>query len=360
MNVQSWTGYTDPRFGYGSMYHGFKNSAPNTVTFSEHGSVNVHMSVPDVCKGWLKGQHRVCFTMWETDTLPRSFVRWLSQYDQILVPCKQNVELFSQHHDNVQMVPLGVDWRYWKPQDKPDGPFRFHAGGSLWYRKGLDLVIEAFNKLKLPDAELHIKAAPHALDSPRKITGDNIYLNRQWLTLQEQRDWFYQADCYVAPARGEGWGLMPLQAISAGIPTIMSTTTGQTEFAHLATGLVSCSKSKAHTIGQWDEPNLDELAEQMLEHYQNSKKKQALANAQKVKEFSWAKATQKLLDAIPTGEMLATSTPVVAPNVTVQIQVSRKVNANIGKQLWTLHPGTSYTVPENVYQVLYDSGAVIK
>lgn len=353
----------DPRFGYGSMYEGFKSSAPSTVTFSEFASVNIHMSVPNVCRGWFAGQHRAVFTMWETDTLPDYFINWLPHYDQIIVPCQHNVELFSQHHHNVQMVPLGVDWKYWKPQPKEiSAPFRFHAGGSLWYRKGLDLVVEAFNKLKLPDAELHIKAAPHAQDTPKKITGKNIYLHRNWMSLQDQREWFYQADCYVAPARGEGWGLMPLQAISAGIPTIMSNTTGQREFLHLATGSISCGKSTAHTVGQWDEPNLDELAEQMLEHYRafSDKKQEALVNAKKVKEFSWSKATQKLLAAVPVGEMLPISSEYIQPEVMVDIQVSRKVNADIGKKRWILKPGETYTVPENVYQVLYDSGAVIK
>jgi hypothetical protein len=32
----------------------------------------------------------------------------------------------------------------------------------MWKRKGMDVLVKAFNALKLPDAELHIKAAPHA------------------------------------------------------------------------------------------------------------------------------------------------------------------------------------------------------
>ena len=154
---------------------------------------------------------------------------------------------------------------------------------------------------------------------------------------------------------------MPLQAISAGIPTILSDSTGQKEFASLATGIVSCNKSQAQTVGKWDEPNLSELTEQMLDHYRQfaDKKKQALENVQKVRQFSWNKAAQKLVDSVPVGEMLATSTPRVLPNVTVDIQVCRPVNATIGKDLWKMVPGETYTVPENVHQVLYDSGALI-
>jgi glycosyltransferase involved in cell wall biosynthesis len=363
MNVQSWSGCEDPKFGYGSMLHGFRDAAPNTITFSPFASVNVYMGVPYDCRGWAEGQHRVLFTMWETDTLPTQFTNWLSQFDQILVPCEHNVELFSRYHSDVKMVPLGVDYKFWSATDYlPSTTFRFHAGGSLWHRKGLDLVVKAFKMLNLKDAELHIKAAPHARDTPSKSLGENIYLNRQWMAADQQRDWYRQAHCYVAPTRGEGWGLMPLQAISSGIPTIMSDSTGQQEFLHLATGVVPCGKSPAETVGKWDEPDVKILAEQMLYHYENRDlvKTQAMLNAKSVKDFSWAKATSKLLKAIPVGEMLATSTLTVMPNVSVAIQVCRKVNASIGNQQWQLKPGETYIVPENVYEVLYNSGALIK
>ena len=108
MNYQSWQGCDDPNFGYGSMLKGFKDSAPKTVVFNDKASVHVYMNVPDVTKGWFEGQHRVLFSMWETDVLPANFRRWLGQYDQVLVPCEHNVELFSEFHDKVSYCPLGT------------------------------------------------------------------------------------------------------------------------------------------------------------------------------------------------------------------------------------------------------------
>jgi glycosyltransferase involved in cell wall biosynthesis len=228
------------------------------------------MSVPNVKKGWLVGQHRVCFTMWETSVLDPVFVRWLGQYDQILVPCEHNVELFSQHHHDVRVVPLGVDHKFWRPQPRVvDGPFRFHAGGSLWRRKGLDVVVRAFKALNLPDAVLHIKAAPHAADTPRGGFPPNVVLHRKWMSLEEQRDWFNQADCFIAASRGEGFGLMPLQAIALGVPTIVSETSGQVQFADCAWGRVPVSKVTADTVGEWDEPDQGVLEELMMLAYRN-------------------------------------------------------------------------------------------
>lgn len=357
MNYQHWHGVQDPKFGYGAMLEGFLQSVPPSVTINEKASVNVHMGVPYSVGGWLKGQHKVCFTMWETDTLPASFTRWLYVYDQILVPCDHNVELFSQHHPNVQKVALGVDNLFWKPQKtEQNSTYRFHAGGSLWNRKGLDIVVKAFNNLKLPNAELHIKAAPHAADTPTKNLGPNIYLHRNWMDLEEQRTWFSQADCFIAASRGEGFGLMPLQSIAMGVPTIVSDSTGQSQFKHLATGVIPCGKSIAVTTGQWDEPNLEALMELMLHHYTNPEatKAQAKINAPKTKEFSWDNATAQLIAALPQGSLLKTKVWEEA-KVSVPITLKRNLKCDIGKESFVFTKGVTYEVSENVHQVLFDA-----
>lgn len=357
MNYQNWTGAGDPKIGYGSMLDGFLKAAPKNVAFNDKASVMVHMQLPAATKGWFKGTHRVLFTMWETDAMPNIFRPWFDQFDQVLVPCEDNVELFSKYHDDVAHVPLGVDTKFWsrdytgRPQ-KTGGTFKFHAGGSLWKRKGLDLVVQAFNNLKLPNAELHIKAAPHAFDTPKDKLGPNIHLHRKWMSLHEQRDWYAQADCFVAPARGEGFGLMPLQAIAMGIPTIVSHSTGQKQFAHLATGVVSCGKSKAETCGQWDEPNLQELEELMKAHYHAAHKVPA-----GVQQFDWSKSTAKLLAAVPPGKLLDTD-EWVTPDIKAQVRALRQIKATIGNEQVVLQKGQVTSVSLGVLQVLSDSGAL--
>ena len=144
MNHQHWFGLTDGRFGYGSMVNGFLNNVPKTVSLNAKASTAVHMGVPFACKGFLNGQWKVNFTMWETDELHHRFVAWIPQYDQIIVPCEHNVEVFSRHHRNVSYVPLGVDGKLWRPIPQPaNQKFRIHGGGSLWKRKGLDILVEA-------------------------------------------------------------------------------------------------------------------------------------------------------------------------------------------------------------------------
>ncbi len=359
MNYQSWKGVEDPKFGYGAMFAGFIDSVPKTVKLQDNASSLVHMGIPQSLGEWFKGQYKSCFTMWESDKLPAAFLRWLPIYEQILVPCEHNLELFSKHHGNVKVVPLGVDNKFWKPTGTPDSKFRFQAGGSLWERKGLDLVVKAFTRLKLPDAELHIKAAPHARDVPNDMPA-NVYLNRNWMTLEEQRDWFNQGHVFIAASRGEGFGLMPLQAIASGIPTILTATTGQKQFAHLATSTIPTRKVKAQIGGYWDEADIDQLAQAMLDHYQNwdIKKQQALFNAVGTTEFTWSKATKALISAVPSGEILL-NPETEKPHILVPIQVKKNMTCDIGKKHYQFLKGETYAVDEGVHQVLFDADVLL-
>ena len=359
MNYQSWQGVDDPKYGYGSMLAGFVSGLPKTVSLSDNASVSVFMNIPNVKRGWLQDQFRVSFTMWETDVLPDYFVRWLPKYDQVLVPCDHNVELFSQHHQNVKKVPLGVDTKFWTGYKVPDGVFRFNAGGSLWFRKGLDITVEAFKKLNLPDAELHIKAAPHARDTPQ-INHPQIVLHRAWMDSVQQRDWYSQGHVFISASRGEGFGLMPLQAIAMGIPTIISDTTGHREFSYLATGVVPTKPEPAPTGGQWDTTDLDALCETMLDHYRNwqTHRDEAVVNAGACTAFTWRKATKTLLDTLPVGDLLDNPTW-VNETVEVDIQVNRNLRCDIHNKHYEFVKGKTYTVPEGAVQVLKDAGYLV-
>lgn len=359
MNYQYWHGFTDQRFGYGSMLSGFLDNLPDDVVIDSKASVNVHMGVPFSIKNWYKDQYRVCYTMWETDKLPPKFVRWISQYDEILVPCMHNVGVFYEHHPKVNYVPLGVDTDWWTPQPRQEkNVFRFQAAGSLWMRKGLDKVVEAFERLKLPDAELHIKAAPHARDVPRDMP-EGVFLHRQWMTKEQQRDWFNQADCFVAPARGEGFGLIPLQAIALGIPTIVTATSGQEQFSHLATSVVSTRKQECFMGGRWDEPNLEQLMQLMKFHYHHRSNlmTEARSNAARAEQFSWKMAARKLADHLPGGRLLK-ETEIQEPNVLFDMEVKYECACEINGKRWDFVPGKTYKVPEHIYEIMFAGGSI--
>jgi glycosyltransferase involved in cell wall biosynthesis len=359
VNYQNWHGFIDDRFGYGSMLSGFLSAVPEGVKISSRASVDVNMAVPFNTKGWLEGAHRVLFTMWETTQLPDRFVRWLDQYDQILVPCEHNVEVFSPYHPDVSYVPLGVDTQWWVPcLRQRSEKFRVRGGGSLWGRKGLDLVVEAFGEAGLKDAELEIKAAPHASDVPE--VPEWVKLNRKWMSKAELREWFWDADLFLAPARGEGFGLIPLQAIAAGVPTIITATSGQAQFAHLATGVVSHKPKPSPLGGKWDEPNVDELVDMIRDAHSNYRRwrETALEKAVLADEFSWARASRKLADAVPEGRQLGPAKR-VEPRVMFPVQVHRKCAVEVNGRRQEFQPGQVFEVDENTRDILVRGGYLV-
>jgi hypothetical protein len=113
-------------------------------------------------------------------------------------------------------------------------------------------------------------------------------------------------------------------------------------------------------VGQWDEPNQKILEELMMEAYTNrgSIKQVAISRIPETKAFSWANATRRLLSLIPEGTLLD-DPDWVSPDVKVEIQVNRKVKADIGNESYSLQPGQIYVVSDNVHQVLTDAGYVV-
>jgi len=362
MNYQRWFGFTDGRYGYGAMLNGFLGHVPTRVTLDDNASVSVYMGLPFAVKGFFEGQHKVNFTMWETDELHHRFVAWLPQYDQVLVPCEHNVEVFSKYHRNVSYVPLGVDGDEWRPvQVEPNRRFRIHGAGSLWKRKGLDILVEACRLLRF-DHELHIKLAPHAKDNPPLDTMPEVRFHRYWMSQKDQLDFFNQADLWVCPSRGEGFGLIPLQAIACGKPTIITATSGQAQFAHHALDVLPHRKVPSGGPGRWDESDPGELAERISYHFHHIEEARLTAAAKRdaaVTEFSWQKAADKLVAALPQGIRL--ETPRFVPmEARVPFRVNRPVQPSVNMRTYSFTPGIDYVESEGVFEVLWHAGYIDK
>lgn len=355
-------------FGYGRMHTSFIEQLTNRVELVDDAEVCIDIMTPNMVNGWFEGQKRVVFTMWETDVLPGMYHEYLPMFDQVLVPCEHNRELFSRYHDNVQVVPLGVDEKFWKPVKRPvNQKFRFLAGGSHWLRKGLDVVVEAWEKFSPPNAELIIKGTPETFGGIPNIDHPSIKVLRQWMTMEEERDLYRSADCFIAASRGEGWGLMPLQAMCAGVPVLLTDTTGHKEFSHLAVGIIYTHKESAvcdrfYTDGEWDSPLVDSLVEQMGQVLANPDEAAVKGRASSTiaRRFTWKAATDKLLETVqPSSSRVSDKVWKSADWATVPVTASKKIVADIGKFHIRMEKGETRQVFPGVRDVLKDAGVLI-
>jgi glycosyltransferase involved in cell wall biosynthesis len=356
-----------PKVGYGKMVVGLKTALASKVNLCDDAEHVVFALRPNLIKGWLEDQKPSLLTMWETNWLPKEFSDYLHNFETVIVPSLHNFDLFSQHHDNVHVIPLGVDRNIWhpKPVQRTD-KYKILCGGSEWYRKGLDVVLETFLELNLPNAELHIKIVPPHLFAPKNLNYPNVVVHDQWMTEEEERDLVRSMDCFISVSRGEGFGLMPLQAISAGVPTILSDAHGHREFSDLATHRipttpVPTAKGVWQNMGDWDEPNREALAEAIKDigKHRERYRQKAETYAPETAAFNWDTSANQLLQIVKPSPNRANGKWLPLEPM-CEIQVNRRIKANIGTHNIDLKPGITYPVVLNVRDVLRASGYLVE
>ena len=364
----TFRGPNEPYYGYGRTYVSLRENLETCVDLVDDAPVCVDVKQPNMVKGWHRGQYRSCLTMWETTVLPDKFALYSKQFDQIIVPCQHNKELFSEYNPNTVVVPLGVDMAMWKPGRRPKNEqITFLAGGSHWLRKGLDRVVEAFGKWGNVDARLILKCTPETIGGVPKIVYPNVQVIAKWMSVEDEVELYRSADCFVAASRGEGWGLMPLQAMCLGLPTIMTATTGHNEFAAYATWIVETksvpvSLDRFYKTGNWDEPDIESLIAGFQHVADNLDKawKDAKAFLPEVRRFDWANSTKRLLEVLPMDYATEIGPWELAGEVHVEVVVSRRVVADIGKYHVDLAPGATHSVPINVRDTIRDAGYLVE
>jgi hypothetical protein len=258
-------------------------------------------------KGWYMGQYRALLTMWEASRLPTSVREGLHNFDQILVPSIDNVELYSRYHPRVSYVPLGVDpelWGYW-PRQSPMRTFRVLADGR-GVRKGTDLAVKAF-KAAFPDRsmdpqpQLLLKGSAAA----RTYGGSCIQVTTNHFSDESEPALYGSAQVYLAPSRGEGWGLCPLQAMAQGCPTILTDAHGHSAFASLGIGIPAKPVPSQYKLfgdsGEWWEPSFPDLVDALRHVYENYDKvceEAKLAAAVVRQNFTWRASALAITNAL--------------------------------------------------------------
>lgn len=354
--------------GYGLMNIKLQEELSKSVTFADDAEWQLFVMQPNMVTGWTEGQKLALFSMWESDRLPAGFYTNLSKFDTIIVPSQHNVELFSQHHDNVHKAWLGVDRTVWHPVERePNDKFRIVISGAGWQRKGMDVVLDVFNELALPDAELHVKHVRPYFSSPASFPHPNVVVYRGWTSEADEVALMRSADVYISASRGEGFGLIPLQAISAGIPTILTDAHGHREFAHLATHRISTTLSPAtigtdRHIGNWCEPNREELADAIRDVYRNREtyRQQAVATAPQTDTYSWANSAKQVMAAIKPTAKRVTGGWHKNLEGTAEFRVKRPIVADIGAYRIDCVPDVTYRNVNNIIEVLWETGNLVE
>lgn len=329
-------------------------------------------AAPSHAAGWWKGQMPCLLTMFETMRIPEGFRAALPNFEVVMVPSRQNQELFSEYHDNVQYVPLGVDPETWQFRTRPpvDRYFRFLIGGR-GARKGTDVAVKAFTilhddwaqKKSGPEPRLLMKN-PVAEDYWRGDGAIEMISGR--ISQEEEVALYASAHCYLGPSRGEGFGLQPLQAIAQGCPTILTNAHGHESFAHLGWPIGWKPQKAGYFIygdsGDWWDPSLDDLVDNMRWIHNNYDTAQSYAvwgSGKALAEFTWENTTNLFLDAIGRENL----TPYKGPNEWVEreelrykLVTTKDWPCDIGGSSYFFKKGEEYWQLADVKRVLFEAG----
>jgi starch synthase len=184
--------------------------------------------------------------------------------DLTLVPSRYaetTIREFYPHKD-IARAPYGVDAEFWTPGpiNKTPGPLQFIYAGHASLRKGTPLLIEAWSKAELRDAELTLVGHWMLADSKRRSLPPGI----KWFppcASQALRDRYRESDVFVFPSFAEGFGLVLLEAMACGLPAISSEATIGPEIITAGSGFISPTGDLDRLVEllRWCDRHRDEL-----------------------------------------------------------------------------------------------------
>jgi len=215
--------------------------------------VLVH-TVPEYLPYWIKketGKKIYCYTVWETDKLPRHWPALLNATDHIIVPCTWNKDVFRNSGVKVHISVLPHVSEYAEtlfteePEQLntiPPNHYAFYTIGDWTTRKNIEQTLTCFlNTFTAQDTvTLIIKTSAlnlskrnnklikfHTKNTVKKIlkkykTPANVILITRKLTKNELLGLHKRGNCYLSLCHGEGWGYGAYDAAFQGNPVIMT------------------------------------------------------------------------------------------------------------------------------------------
>ncbi len=240
-----------------------------------------------------KEQIFIAYSMFESDSLPRIWVKRLNQeFDMVVVPDPYFIEVYKNSGVTIPIffVPLGIDLdlQLSAPlKTKRNKSFLFTNLSMSKDNKNQIKLIQAFAKVQKihENAFLQINSRDSFGKTKETIIeyiNNNNIKNVNYAVKKLSPDLYIEAlqktDCFVYPSKGEGFSVQPREGMALGIPTIVTNNTAQKTICN--SGLVECVESnikKAAFYELWGEIiignnfdcTVEDLANAMLKVYQN-------------------------------------------------------------------------------------------
>lgn len=267
--------------------------------------LSVQFCPPDKFKR-KQGKTNVLYTMCENTLMPLSFRRGLQSADVIVTPSQFCKAVFRLHTNKpVHVSPLGVDTKLFSfHQRRHSVPFRWLWVGAPNARKGWDVLADVWNRVfaRLPGAQLYMKTTGTGRDT--LDTFDNVVVDSRTLTDQELVGLYHGAHGFVLPTAGEGWALTCSEAMSTGLPTVVTNYSGVKDFTDPDTAYLIdydlVDTEGSHGLAETAFARIVDLARAMrdvMTRYTEALRVGKRAS-KRMQQFSWSRSTKRFSDLL--------------------------------------------------------------
>jgi glycosyltransferase involved in cell wall biosynthesis len=217
--------------GYGVATHGFVRAL---VELGHHVGLNditadveIAFTQPTNWNWSSPDSYKIGYTPWESTRLPAGWADIMQTADEIWTTSPWCKRIFEKAGlEDVRVFQHGVDttgdlgWTRVRRRPTENRPFRFLHMGEPAPRKGGQLTHDVFREIfgDSEDVQLTIKA--HGYNTVRGPKANNVKLITEELEPFQLIDLIHRHDALIYPSYGEGFGLIPLQAMVTGMPVV--------------------------------------------------------------------------------------------------------------------------------------------
>lgn len=264
-------------------------------------------SQPYLWKWFNPDSYKIGMSAWESDKIPSKWKPGLETCDEFWTPSPLIAEWFAAEGYPAKVFEHGVDADVWSPRPRlRKGPVRFLHIGEPAPRKSGQLVYDTFKELygNSDEASLTIKAYYRSTIRGNRNAHPDKELNNVTIMKDMIEEWqlvnlVHRHDVLVYPSWGEGFGLIPLQAMATGMPVICTENWAPYNNLLIPRLKVSGSLDKSpwpfHT-GRMFRPSAEDVRSAMKYAVENFDKvsKQAFTLTPFVtKRYDWVKLTEQ-------------------------------------------------------------------
>lgn len=152
--------------------------------------------------------------------------------------------------NKIDIVPYGVNpnkFSFIQKQYKPNKPLKFIYVGQISYRKGLHHLLQIVKEYAPTDIQLVLAGAFNKTNDLYRKYKDVPNISFLGFVTRDVLARAYQdADIFIFPTLGEGYGMVVLEALSTGTPVLISNLAGGNDaIENLKNGLVYDGLSEA-------------------------------------------------------------------------------------------------------------------